>query len=142
MSYDDASHATQERNTREALLCARLNLRGARRLLHKGAQRRGIAALYDSVLFGMQYYVTRHDDCADIDIADATGLFHLLTRLGIFEDPLAFNRLSLTVELALWQEAVSLDTHAILEEVEEILTRLGVMTFQKSTLLKKSKISH
>jgi hypothetical protein len=124
-------------DAREALVCARLNLRGAKLLLQKGSLRRGVSTLYDSVLFGMYYYVARHEACADVDMGDATGLFHWLTRLGVFEDQHAFNRLSLTIERALWQGVDSFDANAILVEVEAMLTKLGVMTFQKSTFVKK-----
>ena len=137
MSYYDGINPSQETEAREALLCARLNLRGAKRLLQKGSLRRGISALYDSVLFGMHYYVARHESCADVDLRDATGLFHWLTRAGVFEDQHAFNRLSLTVERSLWQGADSVDANAILLEVGEMLRKLGVMTSKA-----KSKISH
>jgi hypothetical protein len=132
MSYYDEIDPTQVMDARAALLCARLNLRGARRLLRKGSFSRGISALYDSVLFGMNYYITRHDDCATLDLVDATGLFQALARTGIFDDHHAFNRLSLSVERALWQGSVSSDAEAILRDVEEMLTKLGVVPFNKN----------
>ena len=138
-SYD-ANYPLQEPDAREALVCARLNLRGAKRLLQKGSFQRGISALYDSLLFGMHYYVARHKSCADVDLTDAVELFHTLSRAGVFEDQLAFNRLSLTIERFLWQGPDSFDANPILIEVEEMLRKLGVISLQKSTLRKKSKI--
>jgi len=121
-----------------ALMRARLHLRGGKRRLQKGLTTPGIAALYDSVLFGMRYYIARHNRCASFventDLWDAVGLFHALTRAGVFDDPLTFNRFSLIVERALWQESFSFDADATLAEVEMILTKLGVMPFNESAL--------
>jgi len=125
--------ATTMSEAEAALLRARLHLRGGKHRLQKGISAAGIAALYDSVLFGMRYYIARHKHCSsfveNIDLWDAAGLFHALTRDGVFDDLDAFNRLSLTVERALWQESFSFDADATLSEVETMLTKLGVMPF-------------
>ena len=140
-SYAEIMPASMS-NPRVALICARLNLRSAKRLLRQGSSTSAISALYDSVLFGMHYYIARHEDCANADPVDAIGLFQTLAHAGVFEDQHAFNRLSLMVEHVLWQGVASFDANAILVEVEEMLGKLGVLTFQRSTLLKKSKLSH
>ena len=116
----------------QALRCAQLHLCNAKHLLQKGQSKRGITALYDSILFGMHYYVAHHQDCTDGDLADATGLFHLLSRQGIFDDEHAFNRLSLRVERILWQGSDCFDANEILVEVEEMLAKLGVARLSKS----------
>jgi hypothetical protein len=132
MPYPNLILPTPIPDAREALLCAQLNLRGARRLLQKGVVRRGVSALYDSVLFGMMYYVARHEGCAGVDLEDATAVFQLLAHAGVFEDGQAFHRLSLTVERFLWQGPDTFDADAILVEVEDMLMRLGVMKIQKT----------
>ena len=130
--------ATKMTEVEAALMRARLHLRGGKRRLQKGLTTPGIAALYDSVLFGMRYYIAKHKRCASFventDLWDAVGLFHALTRAGVFDDPLTFNRFSLIVERALWQESFSFDADATLAEVEMILTKLGVMPFNESAL--------
>ena len=123
---------TQGMDAREALLCSRLNLRRARRLLQEGALKRGISALYDSVLFGMLFCIASRSDCAEIDLWDAARVFHELARLGIFEDGHAFNRLSRTVERILWQGAECFNAYTIVLEVEDMLTKLGVLLPHKS----------
>ena len=124
-----------------ALMRARLHLRGRKRRLQKGSSAAGIAALYDSVLFGMRYYIARHKHCAlfveSTDLWDAAGLFHALTRAGVFDDSLTFNRFSLLVERALWQGSFSFDADATLAEVETMLTKLGVVPFDESALPRK-----
>lgn len=120
---------TTEANT--ALACARLHLRNGKRHLQQGRTAAGVTALYDSVLFGMNYYIIRHKGCAslveNIDPLDAARLFHVLARTGVFNDPLTFNRFSLIVERTLWQLPASPDTDEILAEVETMLARLGVI---------------
>jgi hypothetical protein len=117
-------------DARTALICARFNLRSGKRRLQKGLTREGLIALYDSVLFGMRYYITRHKTCAslvrNIDPWDAVGLFQTLARAGIFEDPRLFDRFSQTVERALWQGSLPFDPGSMLAEAEAILASLGV----------------
>jgi hypothetical protein len=137
-----ANTLVQDMDAREALLCARLNLRSAKRLLQKGSVKHGITALYDSVLFGMHYSIACRADFAEVDLGDATGVFHLLAREGVFEDPHAFNRLSLTVERVLWQGSDCMDTTEILMEVEVMLKRLGVTMLDGKTRGRKSNRSH
>jgi hypothetical protein len=137
MSHYDFINLTQMTEPRAAFVCARLNLRFGKRRLQKGLTVAGIIALYDSILFGMQYYIISHKHCASlvekVDLRDAAGLFDALTRAGVFDDPLVFNRFSLMVERALWQESFLLDAGTILAEVETILAKLGVGPLKSRT---------
>jgi len=90
-----------------------------------------MSALYDSVLFGMHYYVAHHTECLDVDLGDAAGVFHELAQQGVFDDEHAFERLSLTVERILWQGPDCFDANALILEVEEMLTKLGVFVPRK-----------
>jgi|RhiMetdeSRZDD1v2_1073273.scaffolds.fasta_scaffold736246_2 hypothetical protein len=132
-------------DARTALLCARLYLRGGKRRLRAGYARAGIAALYDAVLFGMRYYITRHQDCdawvENTDPWDASALFHALARAGVFEDPLTLHRFSLLVERALWQEALALDVDSTLADVEKMLSKLGVVASGESSLPGESSLT-
>jgi hypothetical protein len=89
-----------------------------------------MTALYDALLFGMRYYILRHKTCArfvtNADVWDATALYRALTRAGVFDDPLLFNRLTLIVERALWQPSYSFDVEATVAEAERVLAKLGV----------------
>lgn len=125
-------------DARTALICARLYLRGGKRRLQAGYSRAGIAALYDAVLFGMRYYVARHKSCnslmQNMDPWDGSGLFHVLAGAGVFDDPLTFNRFSLMVERALWQDSFLFDADSTLAEVEKMLLKLGVLPFSEYSL--------
>jgi hypothetical protein len=132
MSQKDLPDLATMTAARVAFLCARLNLRNGKRQLQKGLTVKGALALYDSVLFGMRYYITYHKRCAsfvkNIDLWDAASLFHALTRAGVFDDPCTFNHFSFTVERALWQTSISLDVDAALAEAEGMLAKLGVLS--------------
>ena len=136
MSYDPGIDATKMSDARTALICARFHLRGGKRRLQKGRTAAGMVALYDSILFGMHYYLTIHEHCASflesIEPWDAMSMFRALTRAGVFEDSLTFHRFSLIVERTLWQETFSLDAKAVVIEVEQMLATLGVMPMQIS----------
>jgi hypothetical protein len=134
---------TQMVDSRSMRRCARLSLRDGKRSIQKGFPAAGAAALYEAVLFGMRYYIARHKRCEsfvqNIDLWDAASLFHALARAGVFEDPLSFNRFSLTVERALWQESFSFNIDFLLAEVEKLLAKLGVIPFNGSALSRERK---
>jgi len=131
LTHHPLLYTTETTEAKTVLVCARLHLRNGKRHLQKGHTIPGVTALYDAVLFGMRYYITRHKGCVslveNIDPLDAARLFHILARTGVFDDPLTFNRFSLIVERALWQLPGSSNTDEILAQVETMLARLGVI---------------
>lgn len=138
MLYDDRIDLSKLTDARTALICARLHLRNGRKRLERGFSAKAIAALYDAVWFGMLYYVARHKSCAsymgNTEHWDATSMFHALTRAGVLEDQHAFNRLSLLVERALWQQSATLDTYTVIVQVEQMLVKLGVIPLRDASL--------
>ena len=131
MTYFDLQDPDEAQS---ALISARLNFWDARRFLQEGSLRTGMFALYDSVLFAMYHYVVRHEANVTMDLCDGTGLFHKLVLAGVFEDPGAFDRLSLTIERALGQRPFSFNANEVLAEVEIMLTKLGILPTHESTL--------
>ena len=129
MSYNELT------DTRTTLTCAHLNLRYGKHCLQKGLTTKGVAALYDSVLFGMHYSLAKHGVFSrqNIELWDAASMFQALTRIGLFEDSLTFNRFNLIVERALWHGFISPDAELILREVEGLLMTLGVIPSMKKT---------
>jgi len=146
MNKPSKRYGNQSKETEGALVSARFHLRGGKRYLQRGLPSAGMAALYEAVLCGMRYYITRHERCSafvkNADLWDAALLFHALARAGVFEDPNAFNRLSLVVERALWEGYVSSDINATVVEVEKILKKLGVISCDENILLGGSRISY
>ena len=146
MSDDTLIDEVKLTEARTALICARLNLRGAKRRLQRGHTVSGIAALYDSVLFGMRYYIAIHKSCApflkNIDLWDAMSVFHALRHAGVFDDPLLFNHFSWLVERICWQESFSFGIDDTLTKVETMLMKLGVMQPDKLRLPNETSRSH
>lgn len=138
MLYDGRIDLSKVTDARTALVCARLHHRNGRKRLQKGFSVKAVAALYDAVWFGMLYYIARHKGCesymGNTEYWDATSMFHALTRAGVFEDQHAFNRFSLLVERTLWQPTATLDTHAVIVQVEQMLAKLGVIPFRDASL--------
>jgi hypothetical protein len=129
MSYNDVMDA------RTALTCAHLNLRYGKRCLQKGLTTKGVAALYDSVLFGMHYYLAKNSGFPrqNIELWNAASMFQALTHIGVFEDSLMFNRFNLITERALWHGFFSPNTEPILAEVEGLLKALRVIPSKKKS---------
>ncbi len=143
MTQQSLMDITKTIKAEAALLCARLYMRDGRRHLQEGSFTAGIAALYDAILFAMHYYITEPACRGSInlnsdDLWDHAALYHKLVKAGIFDDPNAFNHLSLIVERVLWQESYSFDTDSVLAEVEKMLSKLGVMPFNESILQNES----
>jgi hypothetical protein len=146
MPQDVLTNASKIIEADAALISARRHVRGGKRYILRGESTAGMTALYIAVLCGMRYYIAKNKRCASFlensDLWDATGLFYALTRAGVFDDPLAFNRFSLMVERALWQGSFSFDADATLAEVETILKKLGVMPFDESALPSETLVLH
>lgn len=144
MTHLGLMDVTQMTEEDAALMSARRLLRGGKRYLLEGHSAEGIAALYDALLFGMRHFIAeavRHkriDITNNDDLWDCAAMYHKMAQAGIFDDPCAFNRLSLIVERALWEESFSFDAYAVLMEVEKMLTNLGVMPFDEDILPGKS----
>ena len=131
MSSNGFANKTQRPETDAALMRAHIHLRGGTPVGEEQRKAVRITALYDAVLLGMRDYIARHEQCAsfieDADPWEPASLYHALVRAGVFENPLTFNRFSLIVERALWQDTFPFDADSIVAEVETMLTRLGVM---------------
>lgn len=138
MPFSDLIHTSQMSEKDEALKRARFRLRAGKRCLQCGSTAAGLMALYESLIFGMHYYIARHERCTSFvektDLWDAVALCHALARAGVFDDPLTVNRFSLRVERALWQGSSLADSDITLTEVENLLTKLGVIPFNESAL--------
>ena len=139
MQHQGSIDVTKLINAEAVLLCSRLYLRTGKRYLQEGLFTAGIAALYDAILFAMHYYIAESAFRRNLNLSrdhlwDYAALYHKLAKAGIFEDPNAFNHLSLIVERALWRGSPSFDANSILAEVEKMLSQLGVMPFNESIL--------
>src|SRR5215510_15454993 len=99
MHHYDSIYMDKMSEAKRALILACLNLRHGKRRLQKGRSVAGIAALYDALLFGMRYFVAKAEREDKIlptihdELWDHANLYQELVKVGIFDDPYAFNRL-------------------------------------------------
>jgi hypothetical protein len=132
--------ATQMSEEEAALLRARLHIRGGRRRLRQGKLAAGMAALYDALSCAMRWYVLAPERRQRLHVREGEDLEHdrdvflVLARSGILSDPSDFERLDAWLEQALAEESPSLDAAQILVHIEQLMTPLGVMPFDESSL--------
>ena len=123
-----------------ALLRARLHLRGGRRRLRQGKTAAGLAALYDALGSGMQWYILRARDASlmslklMVDRYADHELFSALALAGILDDTPAFRQLESLLDQLLKGQTPGFDQPRVVTVIEHWLTLLGVMPFDEETL--------
>jgi hypothetical protein len=118
---------------------ARLHIRGGKRRLRQGKISAGIVTLYDALLAAMQAYAaspesTRLDIRAGEDINNDKVLYAVIVRSGILDGSFDFEAFDRIAEKALNEEMPGYDYHALLADIEFVMTRLGVMPFDEELL--------
>lgn len=119
---------------------ARLHMRGGRRRLSQGKIAAGIVTIYDALEGAMQWYVSSPARLASLQVGpgedlnnDAT-LFTVLQRSGVIDSAFDYGAFDGLVDKALHEELTGYDYRPLFESVERIMTRLGVMPFEESSL--------
>ena len=131
MSHEDA-----------ALLRAKLHVRcGRRRLFEEGKLPEAITTLYDAIHAAMRWYAVVTDDVhqeihkrGDEIYEDDQRLQSLLAEKGAWDDSLDFTSLERLVSAALEHNVPDFDRQQFWEQVENVLTKLGVMPFDEAEL--------
>jgi hypothetical protein len=123
-----------------ALQRARLHIRGGRRRLRQGKISAGLGTLYDALLFAMDWYIASPDRRknlpiqTDDDLRDDRTVFALLVKAGVIDGRFEYGALRDLVHTAPPESSV-FDYGEILNQVESVMTRLGVLPFNESDLL-------
>ncbi len=121
------------------LLRARLHIRGGRRRLREGKIAAGIATLYDALEGAMQAYVAEPARKARLvvkkdELNDDKRLYAALVRSGVLDGVFDFDAFDRLTERALNEEMPGYDYHALLSDLESVMTQLGVLPFDESSL--------
>ncbi len=117
---------------------ARLHIRGGKRRLRQGKISAGIVTLYDAVVAAMEYYIA--DNRARLplfrgeNLHDDKTMYRILVRAGVIDAGFDFERLDRLMERALSDDLAGYDYRAIVEEIDGIMARLGVMPFDEQLL--------
>lgn len=122
-----------------ALLRSRLHLRGARRRFGQGRTAAGLAALYDSLTSGVDWFLadpgrrarTAYDSLED---RDDGPLYALLVRAGVVDGGFDFPAFRRLVFQRLDEGGPDEDWDAVLLAVEAVLAQLGVLPFDAAAL--------
>lgn len=119
---------------------SRLHLRAARRRLRQGKISAGIVTLYDSLSGAMESYAAQPERKTALAVRQGEDprrekdLFRILARSGIITNVLDFDRFESLMERALGDELTDYDYRPLLQGVEALLTQLGVLPFEESSL--------
>ncbi len=117
---------------------ARLHIRGGKRRLRQGKISAGIVTLYDAVVAAMEYYIA--DNRARLplfrgeNLHDDKTMYRILVRAGVIDAGFDFERLDRLMERALSDDLAGYDYRDIVEEIDGIMARLGVMPFDEQLL--------
>jgi hypothetical protein len=128
-----------------ALLRARLHLRSGRRRLREGKLRAGVETIFDALYSAMRYYaltpMNRHG-FEGVDISSEQALYDALVGAGMLDGRFDFMRFKKTIEQALNEEVPVYDHEYdpiwLISGVESVMTQLGFLPFDESTLPKEN----
>lgn len=126
-----------------ALLRARLHIRGGCRRLRQGKPADGMAALADAVNYAMRWYILSHPelDGASVNLESDYELSVCLVRAGALDGAPASGLVAfLTLaDRVLRDHSIQFDVDRVLEFIEVLMSRLGVMPFDETALPPESQ---
>lgn len=123
-----------------ARLRARLHIRSGLRRLRQEKISAGIVTFYDALLFAMRAYVLSPEgkDLLSYLPGDVMGddraVFSLLVRSGVLDGSFDYDAFNRIVEEAAERELKDFDFSGLVQDLERVMTRLGVMPFAEESL--------
>lgn len=123
------------------LLRARLHLRSGKRRLLEGKLRSGVATVYDALYSAMRAYTVapaNYSSFKGVNTGDAQVLYEALVGAGILDGRFEFAKFMEMVENAaddiLPEYDFRYDPAWIIESLVPVMTQLGVLPFDESSL--------
>ena len=119
---------------------ARLHIRGGKRRLREGKIAAGIVTLYDALNGAMEWYVASSERTKRLSISDGDNLnddrsvYDILVRSHVLDGSFNFDSFDRIVEKALHEEMPDYNYDEILNGLDTVMIRLGVMPFDESAL--------
>ena len=122
-----------------ALQRARLHIRAGKRRLRQGKISAGLLTLSDALSFAMRFFLKSPAGQSvqvlpDDDITDDRVAFAVLKRAGILDERFDFDTFDRLIEEAMMKELPDFDYRKVLEDIEHVMGRLGVMPFDEQEL--------
>lgn len=126
------------------LLRARLHLRSGKRRLSEGKLRSGVATVFDALYSAMRAYVTapaNRSRFEGVDLGEAQGLYDALVGADVLDGRFEFSRFMEMLEKAvddiLPEFDSGYDSAWIIDGIKPVMTQLGILPFDESTLPKE-----
>jgi len=124
---------------RGLLMRARLHIRGGKRRLRQAKIADGIAALYDAVVSSMRWYVVSNprlelNVLPGEDLQNDADLYRALVRSGVLDGAFDFDEFDRLLDASLEGKTPDLDRQALLNGIESVMARLGIMPFDEAKL--------
>ncbi|HAR44629.1 MAG: hypothetical protein A2X56_06475 [Nitrospirae bacterium GWC2_57_13] len=117
---------------------ARLHIRGGRRRLRQGKIAAGIVTLADALSAAMQGYIAAPRRGLTIqdgeNLSDDRTAYAVLVRSGVLDGTFDYDSFDRVVERALQQEMRGFDHQGLVRGLEQVMTQLGVMPFDETSL--------
>ncbi len=128
------------RTAEGALLRARLHIRAGKRRLRQGKISAGILTLYDAFCFAMDWYAFPPERKGGLgiregeDLKNEKTLYKILVRSRVLDGAFDFAAFDKLVEYASENEMPDYNYKELLQEINSVMTQLGVMPFDESAL--------
>jgi hypothetical protein len=119
---------------------ARLHVRGGRRRLRQGKVSAGIVTLYDALEAAMEWFLAVPEQRQRVRFGgeeranSSRDAYAALVRGGVLDGSFDFDAFDRLTEQALHRELPGYDYRPLLTGIERVMTQLGVMPFDESTL--------
>jgi len=122
------------------MMRARLHIRAGKRRLRQGKIAAGVVTLYDALEGAMKSYVADEAHRAQLPAGagdsrnDEKTLYSVLVRSGVLDGGFDFDAFDRLVETALHEELPGFEYRELLAGIESVMTKLGAMPFDESSL--------
>ena len=123
------------------LMRARLHIRAGKRRLIEGKIAAGIVTLYDALNGAMEWYIASPERMKGLQINeggdalnDDQSLYRVLVRSRVLDGSFDFGAFDRLVDTALHEEMPDYNYREMLNGLETVMLRLGVMPFEESAL--------
>lgn len=117
---------------------ARLHIRGGRRRLRQGKIAAGIVTLADALSAAMQWYVAAPRRGLTMrdgeNLTDDRTAYAVLVQSGVLDGSFDYDAFDRVVERALQKEMRRFDHQELVRGLEQVMTQLGVLPFDESSL--------
>lgn len=121
------------------LMRCKLHWRCGVRRMRENKTASGLATLYDAMLSAMRWYILTNlrqelGSNGEEKLENERFVFSLLRKAGMLDRSFDIKFVEATVDRALMEEDVSSDQQRVMTQLQQFLTRIGVLPFDETEL--------